>query len=139
MGCKGIHEIDREILKIRYIAGRDRQVMNNRRRRDHGILDEPIRLPVLKPRPLSKNHPIHRQHAIGHNNQIEPIFNLFCSPPILFPGDLNPGLNLADGYGRDKKLVPGHIREPLHDRPVRLSTPELRDNIGIEQVQRSTP
>ncbi len=59
-----IEQFHIEFPEVANVSRRHRQSVHPRRRRDHGVLDQSVRLAMLETRPLPKGGRIHRQNAV---------------------------------------------------------------------------
>ena len=77
---------------------------------------------------------IHRQDIEGLGDLFQPGLDLACLCGILLPRDLDPGLDLADGHGREVQIGVGNALQPGQNRAVRLRPAKLRNNVGVQQI-----
>src|ERR1700753_3703262 len=96
---EGVQGPNVEACEVIDVPRNDNEVMNMRRRSDHGVFRQAIVAMVHKLGPLAKNAGVNRPHFKNDGNPVEPCLDLGSLCSILFARNFDTRLDLADGHG----------------------------------------
>ena len=124
-----------EVVEVAGVAGDDGEAVDGGDGGDEGVLHEGVGLAVHESGPDSKGGGVHWQHVIARLHAVEPGFQLPRPVGVLLTGDLNAGLDLADGDGGQIELIGRHTPESSQGRPdCGRGATQFGDDVGVEQV-----
>lgn len=67
------------------------------------------------------------------------IIKLLRFPTVLLAGDLDARLYLANRNGRQEELLCRYLRDPFEDGAMGTAAAQLRDHVGVEEIDGATP
>lgn len=111
--------------------------MNDCRRSDHRVLNQGVGFTVFETRPLPEGRGVHGQHTIAGDDSIEPVLKRLGLARIVLSRDLDPCLDLSDRDGGEEQPVRGYLRDPAQYRAMRPGAPQLRYDVGIEEIRKT--
>ena len=134
-----ISQFNPKLVEVTHVPGDHSQSVNDGCRRNHRVFGHSVRPPVHETCPLPEGGRVHRQYTVGSQDLVQPGFQLLCLGLILITGNLDPRLYLSNRNGRYEELLRRHIRDPIQNSAMWTGTAQLRNHIGIQEVQRPTP
>ena len=127
-----------QLFEVTYISSHDGKPVDDGNGGDQGILHERIGSAVHQPSPFPKDGCIKGQYAIGGEHLFEPSLQFVSFGGVLFSGDRDTRLNLADGDSGQMNLFSGQILEPGYNGLVWTRPAQFRDDVGVEKVHGPT-
>jgi len=128
-----------KLCKITHVSGDDDKVIHFGGGRYHCVLKQVVRAMMEKLRPAAESPSVHRQYVEGPGDLFNPGLDFRSFVCIAVSRKLHSSLQLAYRYRREMKIGIGYALEPREHSAMRASPPELRNDIGVQEIHRVQP